>query len=161
MSGDVLLGQTREGVFSWSRHRWKDVLLKQACERMCDVKKECKYNPTGSWRCWVVLVCLAIKRNIPKDFWWCSSGFLLFLWTRADWQSKMELSGYINWLRLMWHFAKARPVGGHVMIRGRINRTQRFVNGVYEWIVLSLLTHGNCTADTLTRQIGFAPKNNF
>jgi hypothetical protein len=31
-----LLKQTCAGTFHWSRHRWKDVLLKQACERTSD-----------------------------------------------------------------------------------------------------------------------------
>jgi hypothetical protein len=43
----ILLGQTCEGVFSWSGHRWKDVRLMQACEKTCDEKnhKETKLSP--------------------------------------------------------------------------------------------------------------------
>ena len=36
MLDGVFLEQTCEGVFHWSRHRWKDVLLKHTCERTHD-----------------------------------------------------------------------------------------------------------------------------
>jgi hypothetical protein len=32
----VLPGQTSEEVFSWSGHKWKDVLLKHSCEKILD-----------------------------------------------------------------------------------------------------------------------------
>ena len=34
--GCCFAGATHKGIFNWSRHRWKDVLLKQACEKTHD-----------------------------------------------------------------------------------------------------------------------------
>jgi hypothetical protein len=45
----------------------------------------------------LAIVCLDfIERNAPKNFWWCSGGFLLLLRTWVDWQSEVEVSGYVS-----------------------------------------------------------------
>ena len=91
------------------------------------------------YHCLLVTVChVSTKRNRPKNFWWCSGSFLLLPWTQANWQTEVKVSGYVSWYRLTWSFTKAnssevllrqdpwevRPVGGHVMFRRSINRTQ-------------------------------------
>lgn len=72
----------------------------------------------------LVTVCHdSTKGSRPKNF-WCCSGSFLFPRTQANWQSEVEVSGYASWYRLAWSFAEARPMGGHVMFRGSISRTQ-------------------------------------
>jgi hypothetical protein len=40
---------------------------------------------------------------------------------------EVEVSGCVTWCRLMWCFAEARPMGGHVVFGENISRTQRMV----------------------------------
>jgi hypothetical protein len=59
-----------------------DVLLEQMLERTRDVWEGYKDNPTDSWLmlsgigspCHSLLI---VEKNVPKNFWWCSRGFLL------------------------------------------------------------------------------------
>ena len=101
VSDAALLGQTCEGVVPWSRHRWKDVLLKRARERMPDERfftNDVHALVHLTLSRWALLIFDSIEKNTPKSFWWCSGGFLLLLRTLADWHAKKD-SG-----------AKARPV---------------------------------------------------
>ena len=38
--------------------------------------------------------------------------------------TEMEVLGYVIWCRLMWSFAEARSVGGHMMFEQSINWVQ-------------------------------------
>jgi hypothetical protein len=94
-----------------------DVLLEQILERTQVLWNEYKYNPTDSGQCpdiglpcwsslgfsswcsmtmlWhlftllslLIFTCVIICRNTPKNFWWCSSSFVLLWWNPANWQS--------------------------------------------------------------------------
>lgn len=75
-----------------------------------------------------------VERKALKNFWWYSGTFLSLLQTLASWP--IEVSSDSNCHR--W-----------------------FVNGVCEGIEQLLLTHVKWTADILTAQIRFAPKNYF
>jgi hypothetical protein len=76
-----------------------------------------------------------IERNAPKNFRWYSESILPLPWTQADWQSEVEVFGYISLYRhtrnfaktdsLTWCFDKARLMGRHVIFGGNINRTQQ------------------------------------
>jgi hypothetical protein len=73
VSDGVLLGQTREGMFSWSKHKWKDALLKQACGRTRDEG----FFTNDVYMFYFMSSLLSsisrgsIERNAPKNFWWC------------------------------------------------------------------------------------------
>jgi hypothetical protein len=60
------LRQTCEGTFGWSRHRWKDVLLKQACERTRD--EGVFANNTHGLFC-LTLCGLYREKCTKKNFW--------------------------------------------------------------------------------------------
>ncbi len=76
-----------------------------------------------------------VEINATKNFWWYFSGFWPLPWTQAYWQSLVVSYGS--------------------------NCPCWFVNGVCEWIELRVLNCVNWTADILTTQIRFAPKNYF
>lgn len=174
---------------------------------------------------WFALYCIVellwhdfIETNTPKNFLWCSDGFLLLPRT-------LDFSGY----RTTWSFAKAhlsaeaRPMEEHVMFGVSINSTQQTVreawitssspafafpclhffergtaesspgihvfsvpscwlkhrHGCFSWLVLPLLIPDitelihevfkwieqeifvKQNADFLTRQVRFAPNDNF
>jgi len=101
VSAGVLLGRTREWVFSWSRYRWKDVLLKQACGRTRD-----EGIFANNMHVLVCLTCvikvylsrLHRKRNAPKKrllvCWLAASLRFRWLGLMAEWcqltQTHME-----------------------------------------------------------------------
>ena len=120
MSKKVSLKQ----MFHWSRHRWKDVLLKHISdehfaeadtgERMFWQSKHVKGLVKNSslttcmyWFTlhWVSELCLSwLHSKAPKNFWWCSGSFLPLPQTWTNWQSNA------SWYRLTWSFAKISHV---------------------------------------------------
>jgi hypothetical protein len=53
------------------------------------------------------------------------------------------------------------PISQSLKVSSRSTCCFWFMSGVFEWIELPLLIHVNWTADILTAQTGFAPKNCF
>ena len=69
----VLLRQTHEGKFSWSRHRWKDVLLNKHIKGWC-VMRDSSLMKCVCWSAlrFVVRLCWdSMGRNSLENFWWC------------------------------------------------------------------------------------------
>ena len=88
------LRQTHEGMFCWSRHRRKDVLLKQACGR--------------TWNEGFFVNNMHVSElhgNAPKNFWWCAAVSCYFL-TQADWQNDVSWDRLTCWGKTC---AEARP----------------------------------------------------
>jgi hypothetical protein len=87
----ILLGQTREGKFSWSRCKWKDVLLKLSNERTCNGGFVANNRHCSALHCIVELHCSELhrKKHIKKLMVVCCS-FLLLLQTWAGWQSDVS-----------------------------------------------------------------------
>jgi hypothetical protein len=88
------LRQTPESKFHWSRHRWKDALLKQARAR---TREEFFANTTRALvhltLCdWAPYVGLYRIENCTKKLLVVCLGFLLLLPTWADWQSGISWS---------------------------------------------------------------------
>lgn len=101
---------THMGVFSWSRHRWKDVSLR--------LKGYVKDWFTLHWVVEFHLSWLHRKKH-TKIFWWCSGGFLLLLWTHTNWQSDVSWYGFMEfwWDRFTWWSKVHR---GHTMFGGKV-----------------------------------------
>ena len=76
------LRENHEGTFHWSRHRRKVVLLKQACERTCDV-----------WR-----YINRTQRTVTK----AELGLLIELAIQCLWVSCLHWSS-LPWEKISWH----------------------------------------------------------
>ena len=60
--------------------------------------------------CWSLLALTSVERNTPRNFWWCSSDFLVLSQTRDAWQSLAVssesnchcwfMSGVCKWIEL-------------------------------------------------------------
>jgi len=106
------LGQTREGAFSWSRHRRKDVLLKQACERTRDegvFANEPHACISALFMTWLSCTCQGSKkRNLPQKT--TSDGALRLLAASMDsgWLAEWCQLGQTHVLRQ--DCAEARPL---------------------------------------------------
>ena len=147
-------------MFSWNRHGWKDVLLKQAREWMFDEGLFTKRHPCIGSSDSVLLssvCCDSIDRNAPKNF--C---FLSLPQTQADGHSD------VIWYRLTWSFAKTDSHGESHLCEDLCLLSWHHWAGllvyswsVFKWMEQPLLIPVNWTADFLTTQMGFAPKNNF
>jgi hypothetical protein len=131
-------GQTHEGVFSWSRHRWKakadswrNISLKQTQEKGCSAN--CKHvkghviKDTLLITCkhWSALPCIAEHHRLGLHREKCTKKFLVVCCSflplprnQADCQSN------VSWCRLTWW---GKTHGGHMIFRGSINRTRRTV----------------------------------
>ena len=165
---DVLLKQTCERMFSWSRHRWKDIWYSRHVKG--HLMKEYKYDPTDSGRqaLSIGLVCstllffdngthvlvhltqlsstcgtTAIERNSSKNCSWGSCSSLPLLWPCL------------------------RQVGGSgSSFRIKLQLLDRDWCLPAERTGLKLLVCMWClllywSADTLTTKIGLAPKELF
>lgn len=59
--------------------------------------------------------------------------------------SEVEVAGYAMRCRLMWCLAEARPKGRHVMLGGRVNRTQRTAMAHFHiWFYNTFLVFSLC-----------------
>ena len=147
-------------MFSWNRHGWKDVLLKQAREWMFDEGLFTKRHPCiGSSDSMLLssVCCDSIDRNAPKNF--C---FLSLPRTQADGHSD------VIWYRLTWSFAKTDSHGESHLCEDLCLLSWHHWAGllvyswsVFKWMEQPLLIPVNWTAEFLTTQMGFAPKNYF
>ena len=116
MLGGVLLKQTGEGTFCWSRHKWKDVLLKQACGRH-----------------------MMRDSSLTTHMYWFALHHVAELHLLGLHHTKNLLVASCCFSRLgtigrvmsadTYSRAEGRPEWGQVMLGGNINRTQWTVRG--------------------------------
>jgi hypothetical protein len=101
------LRQTPEGTFHWSRHRRKDILLKQARERTCDgglFANDIRVLGCLTLQSWAPFVGTPLRETHQKLLVVCCS-FLLLLRTRTDWQSDVSwdrCTGWAGHVQDMW-----------------------------------------------------------
>jgi hypothetical protein len=123
---------TGERMFCESKHVKGCMLLRRAQQTVDDTGWYWYALPFLNGLC---LLWLHRKKRHQKNF-WCS-GFLPLSQTQADWQSDVSWSGshgvLLRQAYVVFWWGKtsgrqdpweARPVGGHVMFKGCINRTQ-------------------------------------
>ena len=127
-----------------------------------------KYNPTDSGQCCVVLVHLATLCWLSLGFaearlcWWCC---VILVHLAIDhslmWLCRVK---HTKEIVVFWHFLPLLQSWTNwqsLVVSSGSNCHCWFVNSVCEWIELLLMIGVNWTADILTMQIGFIPKELF
>jgi hypothetical protein len=137
----MFLRQTCNGMFHWSRHRWKDIQLKQTERTWAGFFA----NDTHALVCLkftiVELHLLGLHsrethQKIPRGMLVASCCFLLQ--TQADWQSDVSWDRLTCWDKT-WCWSKTH--GGHMMFGGSINRDQLDCKRSLTYLLVESVVH--------------------